>query len=317
MAAEYEPYIEGRAVLNDIHRSRIENGDKPALIRLDAERVRLEAYIRDLGDRLEIVCVRRMNYELRTEVGVRNGDDYRYGDVEFKVEERNLKEKIERSKKWLDDINDRYNRLSQYLEKEEEELREASFYECRKAHYAIVHDLCIRRERKLRWIFWGSAKVCDEKRAKKLLKRIEHLHGNKNFKRNGIRYCGEAMPIAWYWKLAMLVIKYALDKGFVTHVQLAEFSALSKDEKKKARRDKKNFWASAADRLMNLRKSVKDFKLPTSEYTLPITETSYNEVKDDDEDDCSGPVYRPHNLYKTEDDLIEAIDNKRGKARKE
>lgn len=291
MAAEHEPFVEERAILNDKHRSHVEVGYDVSTLSMDNERVMLEKWLGELVEEEEkslkaIAFARRKArssehlWELKCEIS------------SLERTQAQIKEVAQR----LNDINKSLNeRLGDFSP--EQGTEESTRYECRKLHYQISHDMNIRRERKLRWMFWGSRFECNEARAKNALKRIETLHKR------------EAMTIQWYWTLAMLVIKYAIQKNFVTAEDIAAFSRLDKEGKRRARRDKRNFWVAAADRLMNLRKAIKDFKHPTNNYTLEVLETSYNESKGEDEDENGIHVYTQGNPYSlTEDVLIKVID---------
>jgi hypothetical protein len=320
MAAESDSHIEERAVLNDVHRTYTENGYNLTTIRMDNERVELLGQLRELGKQRKTALARLQKFEWRSELGDLNLDDILYGGFEFEEDLKRIDQRIIEVSQRLGDIdkglNQRFDESEddgagdnvwcltcQFLTPDQYKAcqkakEKAKNYEGKAFHYAIAHNVARTKERKLRtWL-----KRSSEEQDKVVLLRIDRM--KKRMEITG----------PWYYLLSMLVVRKHANTSDV-----ANFSNLSKEDKRKARRDKAQFWAAACDRLVNFRKTNeerakangREWALPHDKVTLEVKEVSYNdELRTESLWTSHDLRLNPYSM--SEDALIALIDRRNG-----
>jgi len=99
-------------------------------------------------------------------------------------------------------------------------------------HWMCAHDVAQKRQDDLEHFLKRSS----EKQDRRVLLRIDHLRKRQE------------LSAWWYYRLSVMVVK-----KHVTKKDYNQFAAMNHNEKKKARRLQKWFWAATANRLVNFR----------------------------------------------------------------
>lgn len=325
MARDFDRQSEGLAELNEKFRTYVEFGYELGMLDLDDKRVELISRFRDTYDWWQRGLANLERYEERVEFGCTNSDDEKYGSFEFRKELKDAKNRLLFWGKQLRDIertidtffakpvavnSDTESEWCVMCKAEQpdqykacQKARTTNSYESRRMHYQGAHDAALDKERRIRRALTRTT----EEQDKKLLKTLDFMKSGRW--EGKVHKVGMVITGPWYYKLSMLVIRKHVDLRAV-----AEFSLLSKEEKKKARKDPKLFWIAACDRMSNFRKvneakaeaNGREWKLPTNDYSLEVMEVSLtNEEGEEIGDGSTTGNYRI-----SEDSLIALIDKK-------